>query len=162
MTLDVGKCPTCHPIVSKINKLWQKCHFSHKSSVSQNRHGRQKVAIFLTFRFRRHFLSKNVWSNLLIWHFHGRQKPTKIFFAHMEPQFICVLTCVASLIHDFANDHFTSSKKSVCYYTSGLWCSIMTESSESKQNAVWIRAYLYLRHRQVSICILPRFSVNIW
>ena len=58
MTLDVGKCPNCHPIVSKINKLWQKCQFSHKSSVSQNRHGRQKVAIFLTFRFRRHAYQK--------------------------------------------------------------------------------------------------------
>ena len=89
-------------------------------------------------------------------------KTDKNIFAHMEPQFICVLTCVASLIHDFANDHFTSSERSVCYYTSGLWCSKMTESSESKQNAVWIRACLYLRHRQVSICILPRFSVNIW
>ena len=162
MTLDVGKCPTCHPIVSKINKLWQKCHFSHKSSVSQNRHGRQKVAIFLTFRFRRHFCQKM--SDRIYWDdiFMADKKTDKNIFAHMEPQFICVLTCVASIFHDFANDHFTSSKRSVCYYTSGLWCSKMSESSESKRNAVWITACLYLRHRQVSICILPRFSVNIW
>ena len=77
MTLYVGKCPTCHPIVSKINKLWQKCGSYVTLVTNQGRHktrtGAKKMpspgfAVILVRRyFPGHFhLSKNVCSKSLI------------------------------------------------------------------------------------------------
>ena len=96
-------------------------HPRHKTGM-----GAKKLPSHWHFGFARHFYqSVEKMSARIHWYgiFMADKKTIKHmdFFAHMEPHYICVLTCSASTIHNFANDYF---RFHVLGFTDQNWSSL--------------------------------------